>query len=146
MFTLQSVWSNLFSISILEQFTTKPWLIFVLDDIFCGGVSLQRNTTRRNATLLFRYKNIIHNRFVPNVLHSKTVPWCSPMHKEGNEQCFIYTIKYDCCHKLSPCSGSMLITYTFRVTKRHPVNISFLKKTSASHYRGTIGLAVIESK
>jgi len=29
---------------------------------------------------------------------------------------------------LSPCSRSVLITFTFRVTKRHPVNISFVKK------------------
>jgi len=47
---------------------------------------------------------------------------------------------------LSPCSRSVLITFTFRVTKRHPVNISFVKKTSAAHYRGTVGLAVLESK
>jgi len=41
----------------------------------------------------------------------------------------------------------VLIAFTVRVTKqRHPVNISFLKKTSAGHYRGTIGLAVLESK
>ena len=41
---------------------------------------------------------------------------------------------------------SVLITFTVRVTKQHPVNISFLKKTSAAHYRGTIDLAVLESK
>ena len=42
---------------------------------------------------------------------------------------------------LSPCSRSVLFTFTVRVTKRRPVNISFLK-TSAAHYRGTICLAV----
>ena len=46
----------------------------------------------------------------------------------------------------SPCSRSVDITFTVRVTKQHPVNISFLKKNSAAHYRGTIGLAVLESK
>jgi len=29
---------------------------------------------------------------------------------------------------LSPCSRSVLIAFTFHVTKRHPFNISFLKK------------------
>ena len=29
---------------------------------------------------------------------------------------------------LNPCSRSGLITFTVRITKRHPVNISFLKK------------------
>ena len=46
---------------------------------------------------------------------------------------------------MGPCSRSVLITFTVRVTKQHPVNISF-KKTSAVHYRGTIGLAILESK
>jgi len=36
------------------------------------------------------------------------------------------------------CSRSLLITFTVRVTKQHPVNISFLTKTSAAHYRGTM--------
>ena len=57
------------------------------------------------------------------------------MHKEGNELRIIY-----------PRSRSALITFTVRVTKQHLVNMSFLKKTSASHYRGTIGLAVLEIK
>jgi len=39
------------------------------------------------------------------------------MYNEGNELCIIYTLVY----------GSMLITFTVRVTKQHPVNISFLK-------------------
>ena len=47
---------------------------------------------------------------------------------------------------LSPCSRSVLIAFTFRVTKRHPVNVSFLKKTSAVCYRSTICHAVLESK
>jgi len=29
---------------------------------------------------------------------------------------------------MGPCSRSVLITFTVRVTKQHPVNISFLKK------------------
>ena len=41
---------------------------------------------------------------------------------------------------MGPCSRSVLITCTVRVTKQHPVNISFLKKAYAAHYRGTIGL------
>jgi len=49
------------------------------------------------------------------ISYSKTVPWCSPMYKEGDKLCF------------SPCSRSVLITFTVRVTKQHPVNISFLK-------------------
>ena len=44
----------------------------------------------------------------------------------------------------SPCSRSVLITFTVRVTKRYPVNISFLK-TSAAHYKATVCL-VLESK
>ena len=36
------------------------------------------------------------------------------------------------------------ITFTVRVTKRHTVDINFLKK-SAAHYSGTIGLVVLES-
>jgi len=39
----------------------------------------------------------------------------------------------------------VLITFTVRVTKQHPVNISF-PKTIAAHYRGTLGLVVLESK
>jgi len=27
-------------------------------------------------------------------LHSKTVPWCSSMHKEGNELCIMYPLIY----------------------------------------------------
>ena len=46
---------------------------------------------------------------------------------------------------MGPCSRSVLITVTVRVTKQHPVNISFLK-SSAAHYKGTIDLAVLESK
>ena len=38
--------------------------------------------------------------------------------------------------ELSPCSRSVPITFTVRVTKQHPVNISFLK-TTAVHYRVT---------
>ena len=52
------------------------------------------------------------------------------MYKEGNELCIMYPLIH----------GSVLITFTVRVTKQHPVNISFLKKTSAAHYRGTIVL------
>jgi len=39
----------------------------------------------------------------------------------------------------------VLITFTVRVTKQHHVNVSFLKP-STPHYRGTIDLAVLESK
>ena len=46
---------------------------------------------------------------------------------------------------LSPCSRSVLVTYTVCVTKQHLVNISFLK-TSTAHFRGTIGLVFLESK
>ena len=46
---------------------------------------------------------------------------------------------------MSPCSRSMLITSTIRATKQHPVNIIF-KKTSAAHYRGTIGLAIRDTR
>ena len=47
---------------------------------------------------------------------------------------------------LSPCCRSVLITFTVRDTKQHPVIISLLKQTSAAHYRGTLGLAVLELK
>jgi len=47
---------------------------------------------------------------------------------------------------LGPCSRYVIITVTVRVTKQHTVIISFLKKTTAGHYRGTIGLAALESK
>ena len=47
---------------------------------------------------------------------------------------------------MGPCSRSVLITFTVRVTKQRLVNINFLKKTSTAHYRGTIGLVVLESK
>ena len=46
---------------------------------------------------------------------------------------------------MGPCSRSVLITLTVRVTKQHSGNISFLKKTIAAHYRGTIGLVVFET-
>ena len=35
--------------------------------------------------------------------NSKTVPWFSPMHKEENELCIIYTLIYGCYHGLEPC-------------------------------------------
>jgi len=38
------------------------------------------------------------------------------MHKGGIEMCIIY-----------PCSRSVIFTFTVRVTKQHPVNISFRK-------------------
>jgi len=44
------------------------------------------------------------------------------MHKEGNELCIIYPLT------MGPCSRSVLITFTVRVTKQYAVNISFLKK------------------
>ena len=47
---------------------------------------------------------------------------------------------------LIPWSMSVFVTCTVRVTKQHPVNISFLNKSSAAHYRGTIGIAFLESK
>ena len=34
------------------------------------------------------------------ILYSKTIPWFSPMHKEGNELCIIYTLIYGCFHRL----------------------------------------------
>ena len=40
------------------------------------------------------------------------------MHKEGHKLCIIFLLIY----------GTVLITFTVRVTKQHPVNISFLKK------------------
>ena len=46
---------------------------------------------------------------------------------------------------LSPCSRSVLIAFTFRVTKQHHVNISLLQ-ISAAQYRDTIGIAVLEPK
>ena len=46
---------------------------------------------------------------------------------------------------MGQCSRSVLITFTVRVTKQHSVNISFLTKNSAAHYRGTIDLTVLES-
>jgi len=58
------------------------------------------------------------------------------MHIEGNELCIIYPLIY----------RSVLITFTVRVTKQHPVNIRFSEKLRTSHYRGTIGLDVLESK
>jgi len=39
----------------------------------------------------------------------------------------------------------VFITSTARVSKHHPVNISFLK-TTAADYRATIGIAVLEAK
>ena len=33
-------------------------------------------------------------------IYSKMVSWCSPMHKEGNELCIIYTLIYGCYHGL----------------------------------------------
>ena len=46
----------------------------------------------------------------------------SPMHKEGNELCIIYMLI-----KMGPRSRSVFIIFTVRVTKQHPVNISFLQ-------------------
>ena len=43
------------------------------------------------------YKNdTVCDRSWPFIKVSKTVPWLSPIHKEGNEPCFIYMIKYGC--------------------------------------------------
>ena len=50
------------------------------------------------------FKYVTHDVADDNKLHSKTVPWLSPIHTQGNELCFIYTIKYDCT------------TFTSRVT------------------------------
>jgi len=44
-----------------------------------------------------------------------------------------------------PISRSVLIHVTVRLTKQHPVNRSFLRN-GAAHYKGIIGLAVLESK
>ena len=68
-------------------------------------------------------------------LNSKTVPWFSPMYKEGNESCFIYTIKYGCFH--------VLYVRAFYLQKNQTTSF---QKTSAAHYRDTIGLVVLESK
>jgi len=64
------------------------------------------------------------------------------MNKEGNELCIIYTWIYGCFHGLE----SVFVTCTVHVTKQHLVIIIFLKKTSAAHYSGTIGIAVLELK
>ena len=37
-------------------------------------------------------KLFVHKKYK----YSKTVAWLSPIHKEGNEQCFIYMIRYGC--------------------------------------------------
>jgi len=51
-----------------------------------------------------------------------------------NETSSVLFIQYNMADTtdLSPCSRSVLVTFTYRITKRHPVNISFIKKTSAS--------------
>ena len=41
--------------------------------------------------LIFYYNTIIIILFY----HSKTVPWLSPLHKEGSKLCFIYLLIYD---------------------------------------------------
>jgi len=56
------------------------------------------------------------------------------MHKVEKELCIIYPL----------ICGSKLITFTIRVTKQRQYKLS--KKTNAAHYKGTIGLAVLESK
>ena len=44
--------------------------------------------------------------------------------KEWKERCFVFSTKYGCY----TCSRAVLIMFTVRVTKWHPVNISFLKR------------------
>jgi len=49
---------------------------------------------------------------------------------------------------MGPCSMSMIITFTVRVIKQHPVNIivKLSQKTGAAHYIGIICIVVLESK
>jgi len=54
------------------------------------------------------------------------------MQKEGNELCIIYPLIY----------GSVLIVLIVRVTKQHPVNISFLKKLV--HVKQTYACCVLD--
>ena len=62
------------------------------------------------------------------------------MCKEGNEMCIIYTLIY----------GSVLYVraYYFYSPRNQTTSCQYKlsKKTSAAHYRGTIGLAALESK
>jgi len=62
------------------------------------------------------------------------------MHKEGNELCIIFPLIY----------GSVLYVraYYFYSPRNQTTSCQYRlsKKTSAAHYRGTIDLAVLESK
>ena len=58
------------------------------------------------------------------IYFSIMVPWFSPIIKEWKERCFVFSTKYGCY----TCSRAVLIMFTVRVTKWHPVNISFLKR------------------
>jgi len=70
----------------------------------------------------------------------KTVPWISPMHKEGNELCIIYLLIYE--------SVLWVRAYYFISPRNQTTSCQYKlsKKNSTVHYRGTIVLAVLESK
>ena len=62
------------------------------------------------------------------------------MQEEGNELCIIYPLIYG--SELWVCAN-----YFYSLRKQTTsCQYKLLKKTSAAHYRGTIGLVVLESK
>jgi len=83
------------------------------------NVLLAVHVCHHTTTKQKSYNNYTIKSYI--IFYSKTVPWFSPMYIEGNELCIIYSL----------INGSMIwsvhITFTVRVTKQHPVNISFLK-------------------
>ena len=103
--------------SISEQFKVESLLLLCLYTCFIEEIRKIMEVEEIIAN-----PSIITNSCNKMVLiyfkvNSKTVPWFSPKHKEGNKLCIIHPLIY----------GSVLITFTARVTKQHPVNISFLK-------------------
>ena len=73
--------------------------------------------------LVKQYQACLLKHFRNNL--SETVPWFSPIHKEGNGPCFIHDNIW-----LFPRICVRAVSFTFRVTKRHPVNISVQKMCS----------------
>ena len=83
-----------------------------------GKITCKLNESLVMIILLYIHVIKMKKKSMFYFFYFKMVPWFSPLHKEGNELCIIYPLIH----------GSVLITFTVRVTKQHPVNISFLKK------------------
>ena len=69
-------------------------LVFV---ICCCLLFVAVYNLRLSDVLLIRRDDIEMRRYINGTYsYPKTAPWLSPIHKEGSEPCFIYTLTYGC--------------------------------------------------